>query len=127
MTEQEAEALLRQFAESKETSHSFFTRVIQQEDSTKIGNLTAEELGVSQLPARTYKELELFCKDVCDDETFGDYWKKMGEIQFASSVSKEGFLLKIVGTQRKEIADLTPKKKENKGWFKKKDKSGEQQ
>ena len=126
LTEAQAQEMLRNFAEAKETAHSFFTKVVQQVDSTKIGNLTEDELGVSQLPARSYKELALFCRDICKDNSWGDYFEKMGEIQFASSLSKYGFLLKLVGTQRKEIADVTPKTKENKGWFKKGKKEGEQ-
>jgi hypothetical protein len=129
ITEEQAEQLLRNFAEAKETAHSFFTKVIQEKDSTKIGNLTDDELGISTLPARSYKELALFSYDICKDNSWGDYFSKMGEIQFASSLSKYGFLLRLVGTQRKEIADLTPKQKKNSGWFKKnkdKDNQGEQ-
>jgi hypothetical protein len=119
ITEEEAQKILRDFADSKETPHSFFTKVIQQGDSTKVGNLSDEELGLSSLPVRSYQELALFCKDICKDNSWGDFFRKSAEIQFASSLSKNGFLLRIAGTQRKEVADMTPEKKVNKGWFKK--------
>jgi len=45
----------------------------------------------------------------------------MAEIQTATSLSKEGFLMKLSVTSKKEMADVTPKtKKKNSGWFKKK-------
>lgn len=114
------EEIARKFAEQKSNIHSFFTKVIQEEDTTKTGNLSEEELGVSNLPVRSLKELELFCEDIYLDEEWAEYFKKMAEIQTASSLSKEGFLLRLSVTQKKELADVTQKKKENKGWFKKK-------
>jgi hypothetical protein len=57
LTEAEAEAMLRSFSESKETPVSFFTKVITNADSSKIGNLTPEELGMPQLPVRTLQNI----------------------------------------------------------------------
>ena len=45
----------------------------------------------------------------------------MAEITTATSLSKEGFLLRLSVTQKKELADVTAKPKKNKGWFRKKD------
>jgi hypothetical protein len=122
MTEAEAEAMLRSFSESKETSVSFFTKVISHADSSKIGNLNDDELGMPQLPVRTLQELGMLSKEVLDKEEFAGYFNKQAEIVLATSLSKNGFLLRQVGTSKKEIADVTPTKiKENKGWFKKKE------
>jgi len=45
----------------------------------------------------------------------------MGAIQTDSSLSKEGFLMKLLVTMKKELADVSPKEtKKNKGWFKSK-------
>jgi len=125
ISEQQAQDILRQFGESKQNMHTFFSKVIASEDTTKTGNLSQEELGVSKLPLRTYKELELFCEDIADDKPFADYFKKMAEIQTSTSLSKEALLLKLAVTMKKELSDMTPKQtKKNKGWFK--NKGGEQ-
>ncbi len=121
MTEKEAETILRQFSESKQTLHSFFTKVILNDDTTRIGNLTPEELGNPSIEIRTMKELELFSNDICDDKEWANYFKKLSEIQTRTSLSKDGFLLRLSVTSKKELADVTPQKKSNTGWFKKKE------
>lgn len=120
ISEQDAANILRQFAEGRQNVHSFFTNIIKALDTTKTGYLDKEELGMPKLPVRTYKELALFAKDVYGDTSWEDYFNKMSEIQTATSLSKEGILLKLSVTQKKELADVSPKKKENKGWFRKK-------
>ena len=121
LTEQDATELLRQFSESKANMHSFFTQVVKTDDTLKTGNLDTNELGISKLPVRTYEELSLFSKDVANQSEWSKYFANMSEIQTASSLSKDGFLLKLVQTTKKELADVTPKQKENKGWFRKKE------
>lgn len=119
MTEREAQEMLRQISEGKQNLHSFFTKVILSQSTTKVGNLDIEELGMSKLPLRTYLELGLFSNDIAGDKEFSEYFEKMGEIQTSSSLSKEGFLMKLAVTMKKELADMSPKgKKKNKGWFK---------
>jgi len=124
MSEQQAEHLLRQFADSKTTIQKFFSDVIKTADTTKTGNLTQDELGTPKLPLRTYKELALFSKDVYGDSEWENFFNSMSEIQTSTSLSKDAILLKLVVTQKKELADLSPsakaQPKENKGWFKKK-------
>ena len=66
-------------------------------------------------------ELAHFAKDV-GMQDFAEYFNQMKEIVTAPTLSKEGFLIRQATTQRKEFSDATPKsKKQNKGWFKKKD------
>lgn len=121
MTEEQAQEMLRDFAEQKQTQHSFFTNVIKSEDTTKTGNLNDEEIGTPDLPERSNKELALFCEDVWEQKDWADLFKKKAEILTSTSLSKDALLLKLAVTNKKEMADLTPsKKKENKGWFKKK-------
>ena len=121
ITDEQAEEMLRQFSESKQTMHSFLKSVVIHDDTTKTGFVSEEELGHSKNPIRTYKELELFCEDVLEDNAWSDYFKKMSEVQTSTSLSKEGFLMKLVNTMRKELADVSPKSKtKNKGWFKSK-------
>lgn len=125
ITEEQAREIVRQFSEGKETTTSFFTHVVAAKDTTKTGYLSEEELGNSNNTLRAYKELELFSRDVCNNDKFADYFKGMAEIQTSTSLSKDGFLLKQVNLNRKELADMTPKRKNKKGLFKKKDENEE--
>ncbi len=123
-TEEEAreygEEIARQFIQQKSNIHTFFTKIIENDSTTKTANLTEEELGLPPLPVRSLKELELFCRDIYSDKSWADYFKEMAEIQTSTSLSKDAILLKLSVTQKKELADVTPKtKKANKGWFKK--------
>ncbi|KKL98953.1 hypothetical protein LCGC14_1819320, partial [marine sediment metagenome] len=103
--------------------HSFLSTVATSEDTTKLGNLTAEEVGLPKLPIRTYKELALFCKKVGNMPYFDEYFLAKSEIMTSTSLSKEALLLKLAVVNRKEIADVTKTKPtENRGWFKKKNK-----
>lgn len=128
MTEQQAEAILRQFSEGKSTVHSFLKDIVHSIDTTKTGYLKDEELGMPKLPVRTLKELSVFSKDVADFPEIGDYFDKISEKITSTSLSRDGILIKASITQKKEMADMTPstEKKKNKGWFKKKGESNEQ-
>lgn len=123
ISEQDAQEIIRQFNESKANMHTFFTNVVKSKDTLKTGNLTMEELGMGSLPVRTYQELALFSKEICNQEEWSDYFLKLSGIQTDSSLSKEGFMLNLAVTQKKELADTTPQvqRKQNSGWFKKKD------
>lgn len=122
MTEEQAEDFLRQFGEGKANMHSFFTNVVKANSTSRTGNLGEEELGMPRLPQRTLKELALFCREIANQNEFATYFDNLAEIQTSTSLSKDGFFLKLAGTLRKEVADVTPtRKKENKGWFRKKD------
>ena len=125
ISEQQAQDILRQFNEGKQNLHTFFSKIIASNETTKTGNLNKDELGMSKLPLRTYKELELFCKDIANDNSFAEYFKKMAEVQTSTSLSKDAKLLELSVTMKKELADVTKhKSSSNKGWFKKD--SGEQ-
>jgi hypothetical protein len=105
--------------------HAFLREVAAAKDTTKTGFLTAEELGTPELPNRTFKELALFCDDIGNMGFFSDYFIKRSEILTSTSLSKEAKLLELAVISRRQLEDVTkPKKKENKGWFKKKDKGG---
>ena len=119
--EQYGQELLRQQAQEKANLHTFFTKVIQDPSTIKTSNVSAEELGDPKLSIRAMKELELFCRDIGQDKSWAEYFNKLAEIQTSTALSKEGFLLKLSVTNKKELADVSPKeKKQNKGWFQKK-------
>jgi predicted house-cleaning noncanonical NTP pyrophosphatase (MazG superfamily) len=121
ITEEQAKEMLRDINSGNQNLHSFFSKIITANRTLKTGNLSETELGMSKLPVRTYEELALFSRDVADENEWADYFEKMSEIQTASSLSKDATLLKLAVTIKKELADMTPGKKSNKGWFKKKD------
>ncbi|MDD4049859.1 MAG: hypothetical protein PHX47_02505 [Candidatus ainarchaeum sp.] len=120
-SEEEAKEMLRQFAEGKGNVHSFFTKIIQNPDTTKVGNLDKEELGTPNLPVRSIKELELFAEDIWEDKGWASYFKKLSEIHTSTSLSKDGLLVKLSVTQKKELSDMTPRKKKKTGFFQKKE------
>lgn len=121
LTEEEVDILEKAFGESKSNIHTFLNNVVKTKDTTRIGNIKEEELGMPLLPLRTVKELSLICDMIPSMSTFTDYFNEMSEITTAPSLSKEGFLIKQATISRKEFADTTKPKKENKGWFKKKE------
>lgn len=118
MSEQEAQDIVRQFSESKANMHTFFTNVIKAKDTTKTGNLKEEELGLPKIPVRTLKELELFSKEVAHENAWANYFDKLSEIQTSTSLSRDAILIKLAVTTKKELADVTPTKKQNKSWYK---------
>lgn len=120
INEQQAEAMLRDFVNQKSNKHTFLSKVVETDDTTRVGNLSVEELGNPQLELRGIKELSLISRDVCNISDWADYFDKLSEITTSTSLSKEAMLLKLAGTDKQEMADMTPTKKENKGWFTKK-------
>lgn len=108
--------------EEKQNVHTFLHNVAIAKDTTKLGYLTEEEVGLPTLSLRTYKELELFCKKVLNKPIFAEYYKAKGEVLTSTSLSKEAKLLELAITTTRRITGATPEKpmKENKGWFKSK-------
>lgn len=108
--------------EEKHNIHSFLTKVVESEETTKTANLDEEELGKPKLPVRTNLELALFCEEIANMKYFSDYFKKEAEIILATSLSKDATLLKFAITSNRQIGEvlgIKPKKK-NKGLFRKK-------
>lgn len=107
-------------------THSFLHAIAIADDTTRLSNLTAEELGKADNPVRAFKALALFAGEIMKKEGLKKYFDSRSEIVTSSALSKEGFLPKLGVIQRRELADVSPKeKKENKSWFKKKNKDSE--
>lgn len=107
--------------EEKHNVHSFLNKVATSEDTTKVGNLTQEEVGMPRLNLRTYKELSLIANDIMDNTFIGDYYDKEAEILTSTSLSKDAKLISLAVMQKRQIEDVTKPRKENSGWFKKKE------
>ena len=108
-------------AEEKHSTHAFLHAVATAEDTTKVGYLKEEEVGIPRLSQRTLKELELYCRDIADDQNWGDYFAKRAEILTSTSLSKDAKLLNLSVVNRVETANMTEQpRKVNKRWFQKK-------
>ncbi len=106
--------------EEKLNVHTFLHNVATTDDTTKLGYLREEEVGLPKLPLRTYKELALFCKEVLGIDTFAEYFLKKGEILTATSLSREAKLLNLAVTTNRQLTEVPfeKPKKVNTGWFK---------
>jgi len=126
----EDEALLSQLTDSSypkgEEKHNiiaFFNNVIKSKDTLRTANLSVEEVGAVRVPVRTYKELSCYC-DAMGMKGLGGFFTKLSGIITDSSLSKEGFLNRLVVTQKRETESklgIGGAPKQNKGWFKKRD------
>ena len=125
MTQEQAEELLKTYGlapipEEKHSVHSFLHKVATSDDTTKLGNLSDEEVGLPKLPLRTYKELALFCDEIANMPYFSNYFNKKAEILTSTSLSKDALLLKLAVVIRREQSNILKTPKANKGWFRKK-------
>lgn len=113
--------------EQKHNVHTFLNKVAESVDTTKTGNLSEQEIGFTPYSLRTYKQLSVISKDLCNDELWEDYFKKKGEILTSTSLSKDAKLISLAVVQRRELSDVTPRHMtSNKGWFKKKEPEAQQ-
>ena len=128
LTQEQLDEALRNYGapqpEEKHNIHKFLNEVSKSKDTTKTGYLTDIELGTTPYAERTYKNLELQSKELCDDDIWAKYFAQKAEILTATSLSKNAKLLSLAVLQRRELADVTKQPmKANKGWFTKKEKS----
>ena len=110
--------------DEKQNVHTFLHSVVTSTDTTKTGNLRDDkdlnELGIPEHHVRGDKELELISRDIMNNDFFAEHFKKAAENTLATSLSREGFLLRQATTTTKAVADVTKRRKSNKGWFGKK-------
>jgi len=111
-------------AEDKQSIHTFLFNVATAEDTRKVGNLRDDkdmnELGIPSHNVRGSLELRRISNLVMDNNIFKDWFSEEAEETLATSLSRDGFLVKQATTQTKQVADVTRRKKINKGWFGKK-------
>jgi len=110
--------------EEKQNVHTFLFNVALAKDTTKIGNLRDDdklnELGIPRYTVRGSLELARISDKIMNNSFFSDYFKGGAEEALSTSLSREGFLIKQATTQTKQVADVTRRRKINKGWFKSK-------
>lgn len=109
--------------EEKHSVHSFLHKVATSPDTTKLGYLKDEELGIPKLPIRTHKELAVFSKTVCNLDEFEKFFSAMSEITTSTSLSRDAKLLELAVVNRRELADVTKRPRTKRGFFKRREES----
>jgi hypothetical protein len=130
LTNEDEEALMRVAAAMKDSASSpdekhsvpsFLFSVVKAKDTTKVGNLRDDkdmnELGSPIYSVRGAKEMQLIAKSIMENDYFAEYFEQEAEDALATSLSREGFLIRQVNMQTKQVADITKRRKINKGWF----------
>ena len=107
----------------KDSQFKFFRDILKNKDTTRIGNLTAQELGVTKLGIRSYQEIAAYAK-VEGWDTVADYLMTKSQIVSATSMSKKGFWSELFVTMIKREKKDKPKEAK-KGWFSKKQEESE--
>jgi len=107
--------------DDKHNVHTFLFNVATAQDTTKIGNLKDDkqesELGSPEHTVRGCKDMALISNKIMGNEFFKEYFELEAENTLATSLSREGFLVRQATVQTKQVADITKRRKVNKGWF----------
>lgn len=111
--------------EEKNNVHTFLKHVVDSPDTTKLGNLEAQEVGFIKYPLRTMKDCALIAEKIIGNDYVKDYYNKKSEIVSAPSLSKDAKLISLAVVQRREIGDITRRRRPNAGWFRPKQKEEE--
>lgn len=112
--------------DAKHNVHTFLHNVATANDTTKLGYLNENEIGMMGNPIRAYKHLALFANDIMKKEGLSNFFKSNSEIVTSTSLSRQGFLVDRAVVQKKELKDTTKRMTENKGWFKSKKSNSEE-
>jgi len=107
--------------EDKQSVPSFLFKVVQEDDSRKIGNLKEDkdinELGFPRHNVRGCLDMQRISTMIMKNPFFAEYFRQKSEETLATSLSRDGFLIRQATTQTKQVADVTKRRKINKGWF----------
>jgi hypothetical protein len=107
--------------EEKTNVHTFLRDVVVTKDVTRVGNLRDDkdmnEIGVPEYTVRGSKEMELISSKIMNNNFFKEYFEEESQNTLATSLSRGGFLVKQASVQTKQIADVTKRRKVNRGWF----------
>lgn len=126
----EEEALLKEYynvpmPQKDQTMYAFLNAVATSDDTTKVGYVTLDELGMPKHPIRTYKKIAHFCNTVADKPGFSGYFIGKSEIVTSTSLSKDGFLVNKAVTVKRELENIKKERKPSSSWFKKKEEKEE--
>jgi len=110
--------------EDKHNVHTFLTNVVKEEGiehSSKIGNIRDDkdmnELGVPEWNVRGCLEMAKISDKIIGNNFFKEYFEASAINTLGTSLSREGFLIRQATTTTKAVADVTKRRKTNKGMF----------
>jgi len=86
--------------EKKDDLFSLFWKMINKSDSSKIANLSKQELGMLNLSVRDCQKIALLATTL-GHNGFANFFISQAEIISSTSLSKNGFLPQIVVTSRR--------------------------
>lgn len=86
--------------EKKDDLFSLFWKMVNKSDSSKIANLSKQELGMLNLPVRDCQKIALLATTL-GHKGFAKFFQAQAEIISSTSLSKGGFLPQIVVTSRR--------------------------
>lgn len=108
-------------SDDRHNVHTFLNNVVLAKDSRKIANLREDkelsELGYPDANVRACFDLARISDKIMGNDTFKEYFEAKAENTLATSLSREGFLVRQGTTQTKQVADITKRRSVNKGWF----------
>ena len=108
-------------AEDRQSVHQFLHNVATADETKKVGNLRDDkdmnELGLPVHSVRGSLEMARIADKIMNNKFFKEYFEAEAEDILATSLSREGFLVRQATTQTKNVADITKRRKINKGWF----------
>ena len=102
----------------KESLFKFFNKILTIKDTTRIGNLTAPEIGLSRLSVRGNKSISLYA-EVEGLDIVSEYFNDQANILTETSMSKKGFWAQLFVTNIKKEGKIRDKSSEKKKWFSK--------
>ena len=88
-------------APDKDNVFKFFRYILDLKDSSKVGNLTDEELGRMKLSVRGYQDIANYA-EAEKLHRVNTYMMKKGEIVLATSLSRKALLAQLFVTQIKK-------------------------
>ena len=107
--------------EDKHSVHTFLFNIASSKNTTKVGNLRddkdMDELGNPTHNVRGSLAMARISEVIMKNDYFSNWFKQEGESTLATSLSRDGFLVRQGTTQTKQVADITKRRKINKGWF----------
>lgn len=114
-------------AEDKSNVHTFLLNVVKEREIPnvmKVGNLRDDkdlnELGKPIWTTRGSLGMALIADKIMGNDYFKEYFEADAGITLGTSLSREGFLIRQSTTTTKSVADVTKRRKINKGMFGKK-------
>ncbi|KKN11193.1 hypothetical protein LCGC14_1028970 [marine sediment metagenome] len=102
-------------AAQKESLFKFYNKLLTIKDTTRIGNMTAKEIGLGRLSVRGNKSIALYA-EAEGLSLVSEYFRDKANILTETSMSKKGFMSQLFFTQiKREKKDSN--KTQDKKWF----------